>query len=142
MFAVVMLTACNTEFGLVYDVSITGDGDGNVEVTFPQGSFAMNGKADINLALGDSIPFNKVTTKAEVIQKKNKKEIAVLEAVNNAMCENFDAHSEDGTYDILIEGIVTETGTGLSFSVNKRLTNRDIATKTIEAEYDEYEYIK
>lgn len=32
VFAVLALTACNAQFGLVYNVSITGNGDGDFKV--------------------------------------------------------------------------------------------------------------
>lgn len=127
IIAVFALTACQTtKFGLVYNVSITGDGDGKFKVEFPQGSYAMNGKADLELKLGDSIPFNQVTPKSEVLAKNNKKEVAVLSAVNDSIAEKFNVIEGSGTYDILIQGTVKEIGTGLAFSVNKRITNRPV----------------
>lgn len=143
IFAVFALTACQTQFGLVYDVNITGDGDGQFEVIFPQGSYSMDGKADLALILGDSIAFNETATlKQEVLDRNKKKELKALNAVNEAMAEQFDAHSESGTYDILIQGTVKELGTGLSFSVYKRLTNRDTANVTEVLATDEYPFVK
>lgn len=143
IFAVFALTACQPQFGLVYDVDITGDGDGQFEVTFPQGSYSMDGKADLALILGDSIGFNEpVVLKQEVLTANKKKELKALAAVNNAMNEEFEAHSESGTYDILIQGTVKELGTGLSFSVYKRLTNRDTANVTEVLATDEYPFVK
>lgn len=143
IFAVFALTACQTQFGLVYDVNITGDGDGQFEVTFPQGSYSMDGKADLALILGDSIAFNETATlKQEVLDRNKKKELKALNAVNEAMAEQFDAHSESGTYDILIQGTVKEIGTGLSFSVYKRLTNRDTVNVTEVLATDEYPFVK
>lgn len=150
IFAVFALTACQTQFGLVYDVNITGDGDGDFKVEFPQGSYAMNGKADLELVLGDSIPFNQITPKSEVLTKNNKKEVAVLSAVNDSIAEKFNVIEGSGTYDILIQGTVKEIGTGLAFSVNKRITNRPVNYQNNIQKYventtkssDPYMYVK
>lgn len=67
------LTSCKTtQFGLAYSVAITGDGDGKFNVTFPQGSYAMDGTAALDLQLGDTVMFNDsvaYVTKAEVLEK-------------------------------------------------------------------------
>ena len=79
LMACLALCACNTQFGLAYSVQLTGDGDGNFEVTFPQGTFAMDGTATIDLFVGDTIPFGtQLTSKAEVIEKGDPKQLAAL----------------------------------------------------------------
>ena len=62
------LCSCHSQFGIAYGVKLHGDGDGQVQVTFPEGSYAMDGKAAIALQIGDSLPLGKVTTKAYVLQ--------------------------------------------------------------------------
>lgn len=129
--------SCGTQFGLVYGVQLTGDGDGQFEVTFPQGSYAMNGKAALALNVGDSIMFNdvKVTTKNEVIERANKKQLRAMQQVNDSVAAYFNAVSGDGTYDLWLKGFVKEVGTGLVFSVDKHITNRDAALrKSVDAD--------
>lgn len=141
------LTSCGTQFGLAYSVAITGDGDGSFEVTFPQGSYAMDGTASLDLQLGDTIMFNDSTnavTKSEVLQRGKAKELAAMKAVNDSIAEKFEAIAAEGTYDIWIKGFVKELGTGLMFSVDRRLTNRENAAlrKAKDVENDPYPYIK
>ena len=77
------LTSCGTQFGLAYSVAITGDGDGKFDVTFPQGSYAMDGTASLDLQLGDTIMFKDsaaYVTKAEVLEKGNANELKAMYA--------------------------------------------------------------
>jgi len=130
MFSI-MTTSCGTQFGLVYGVQLTGDGDGQFEVTFPQGSYAMDGKATLALNVGDTVLFNgeKVTTKNEVIEHANKKQLQAMKQVNDSVAAYFNAVSGDGTYDLWLKGYVKEIGTGLVFSVDKHITNREVLLK-------------
>jgi hypothetical protein len=64
--AAMLMCSCGQQFGLAYGVSLSGVGDGKFDVTFPQGSFAMDGTAAIDFVIGDTIPFGTVTTKADV----------------------------------------------------------------------------
>jgi len=123
-----VFTSCGTQFGLVYGVQLTGDGDGQFEVTFPQGSYEMNGKAALALNVGDSVLFNdtttKVTYKKDVLLRANKKELEAMHRVNDSIATQFNTFDGEGTYDIWLKGFVKEIGTGLIFSVDRHFTNR------------------
>lgn len=123
-----VFTSCGTQFGLVYGVQLTGDGDGQFEVTFPQGSYEMNGKAALALNVGDSVLFNdttaKVAYKKDVLLRGNQKEIEAMRRVNDSIANQFNAFDGEGTYDIWLKGFVKEIGTGLVFSVDRHFTNR------------------
>ena len=116
LIACVALCSCGTQFGLAYGVKLTGDGDGQFEVTFPQGSYAMDGKAALALNVGDSILFNdttqQVTYKSQVLARGNKKELAAMKRVNDSIAANFEAFAGEGTYDLWLKGFVKEIGTG------------------------------
>ena len=143
--ATAMLTGCNTQFGLAYNVSLTGDGDGQFEVTFPQGSYAMDGTASLALNVGDTIPFNsqKVTTKAEIIEHGNAKQLKALRAANDSVAAQFNATEGSGTYDIWLKGFVKEIGTGLIFEVDRHFTNRTPnAVRASSTPSDPYPFIK
>ena len=139
------LTSCGTQFGLAYSVAITGDGDGKFDVTFPQGSYAMDGTAALDLQLGDTVMFNDsvaYVTKAEVLEKGKAKELKAMKAVNDSIAEKFNAVAAEGTYDIWIKGYVKELGTGLTFSVDRRLTNREVKALMKAPTNDPYPFIK
>ena len=144
--AALTLTSCkSTQFGLEYNVAITGDGDGEFEVVFPEGSYSMDGTATLALKLGDTIPFNsqQVSWQQEVLERGNAKEIAAMKAVNDSLASRFSANAASGTYDILVQGYVKEIGTGLTFSVNRRFTNREQPNKVKEATVvDEFPFIE
>lgn len=141
-----ILTSCNTQFGLVYGVQLTGDGDGQFEVTFPQGSYAMDGKATLALNVGDSVLFNDTTHtvayKNDVLARGNKKELAAMKRVNDSIATNFEAFVGDGTYDLWLKGYVKEIGTGLIFEIDRRFTNRDALRKSPALENDPYPFIR
>lgn len=147
MISSLVMTSCGTQFGLVYGVQLSGDGDGQFEVTFPQGSYEMDGKAALALNVGDSVLFNdtakKVTYKSEVIERGKKKELAAMKRVNDSIATNFDAFVGDGTYNLWLKGYVKEIGTGLVFEIDRHFTNRDAALKkSPAAEQDLYQFIK
>ena len=131
VFAIIgsmLFTSCGTQFGLVYGVQLTGDGDGQFEVTFPQGSYEMNGKAALALNVGDSVLFNDTTTKVaykkDVLLRGNTDEVEAMRRVNDSIANQFNTFVGGGTYDIWLKGFVKEIGTGLIFSVDRRFTNR------------------
>ena len=145
MTVALVLCSCGTQFGLAYGVSLTGDGDGKFEVTFPQGSFAMDGTAAIDLNIGDTIPFlgQPVATKAEILKKGDAKEIEALKRVNAAAANQFKATEGDGTYDLWLHGFIKETGTGLIFEVDRHFTNRLQGLKRLPADpNDPYPFVK
>lgn len=127
LFAIAMTSCKSVQFGLAYDVSISGDGDGQFEVSFPQGSYAMDGTATLALIVGDTLKFGaqEVSYKADILKSGDAKKIAAMKAVNDSIAYQFNATAGSGTYDIWIRGMVKELATGLSFSVNRHLTNRD-----------------
>lgn len=145
----IMFTSCGTQFGLAYGVQLSGDGDGQFEVTFPQGKYAMDGKAALALNVGDTVLFNdttqKVTSKGEVLARGKTKELEALRRVNDSIATNFDAFSGEGTYDLWLKGFVKELGTGLVFEVDRHFTNRDgsgLKKNAKEVSADPYPYIK
>jgi len=143
MAAALMLCSCGQQFGLAYGLDLTGDGDGKFTVSFPQGQFSMDGTADINFQIGDTIPFGAPTTKAEVLQSGDAKQRAALKAVNDSIAQQFGATGGDGTYDLWIHGFVKETGTGLVFEIDRHLTNRANAPAIrLAAKDDPFPYIK
>ena len=144
IIACLALTACNTQFGIVYGVSLKGDGDGQFEVSFPQGTYAMDGTAALALIVGDTIPFNNpdVTTKAQVIESGSPKQLKALQAANDFIADQFSSTAGSGTYDLWIKGFVKEMGTGLVFEVDRHLTNRTPQVRKAAKPEDLYPYIK
>jgi hypothetical protein len=143
--AIAMTSCTKTQFGLEYNVAVTGDGDGDFEVTFPQGSYAMNGTAAVQLTVGDTMLWQtqEYVLQNRVLQSQDADAITALRLVNDAMTTQFNATATSGTYDLLIDGYVTEIATGLTFSVHKRLTNRDsVPIDKLQAITDEYRFVR
>lgn len=142
LMACMALVSCNTQFGLAYQVQLTGDGDGQFEVTFPQGSYAMDGTATLALNIGDTLPFNTPTTKAEVIANGNPCQLKALKAANDSIAQQFNATAGSGTYDIWLKGFIKEIGTGLVFEVDRHFTNRPAPALRKAPDADPYPFIK
>lgn len=142
LMACMALVSCNTQFGLAYQVKLTGDGDGQFEVTFPQGSYAMDGTATLALNIGDTLPFNTPTTKAEVIANGNPRQLKALKAANDSIAQQFNATAGSGTYDIWLKGFIKEIGTGLVFEVDRHFTNRENNAPLRAPANDPYPYIR
>lgn len=142
LMACMALVSCNTQFGLAYQVKLTGDGDGQFEVTFPQGSYAMDGTATLALNICDTLPFNTPTTKAEVIANGNPRQLKALKAANDSIAQQFNATAGSGTYDIWLKGFIKEIGTGLVFEVDRHFTNRENNAPLRAPANDPYPYIR
>ena len=136
------LCSCHSQFGIAYGVKLQGDSNGQVQVTFPEGTFAMDGNATIALQVGDSLPLGNVTTKAYILEHGTAKEIAALQAVSDSVTYQFNANAASGTYNLWLYGYVKETLTGLIFEIDRHWTNRDKAKKLKAHSSDPYPYIK
>lgn len=132
--------SCGVQFGLAYGVQLSGDGDGCFEVTFPQGSYAMDGKAALVLNIGDTVLLGKdtVTTKSAILLRGNKKEMEAMQRVNDSIATRFNASAGEGTYGLWIKGFVKEIGTGLIFEVDRHITNRDLMLRTASGDFCPY----
>lgn len=136
------LCSCHSQFGITYGVKLQGDGDGQVHVTFPEGSYEMDGNATIALQVGDSLPLGKVTSKAYVLEHGSARELAALQAVSNSVTNQFDATAVSGIYDIYLYGYIKETLTGLVFEINRHWTNKYLNSKKSIKKPDPYPFIK
>lgn len=145
----VSFTSCKTaQFGVAYAVTVVGDGDGQVDVSFPQGRFAMDGTAGIDLRVSNdtNVLTAPVTCKAFVLNENDPQHLKALRLCNDFMEQEFVVNETEagGTYDILIKGFVRETLTGIGFEVEKHLTNRANAPSRVtrvEQVMDAYPYI-
>jgi len=125
-------TSCKTQenvsFGVVYNVQLTGDGDGQVAVTFPNGSFDMNGDADLAFKYSNDttslLKASKALTAEQIEEDGTKDEKQALTNVNGWLDQNFGATAASGTYDVRVQGYVKETLTGVIIAVDRRFTNR------------------
>lgn len=127
IFSMVALQSCKTaQFGVDYAATVTGDGDGQFDVLFPQGRIAMDGTAAIDFRVSnDSTVLNqKVYTKQQVLESGDKDQLKALKECNDYIANNFEAYAAHGTYDITIHAYVRERVTGIGFEANKHLTNR------------------
>ena len=140
--AAMLMCSCGQQFGLAYGVSLSGVGDGKFDVAWPQGSFAMDGTAAIDFVIGDTIPFGTVTTKADVLAKGDKKELAALRMVNDSIARQFGVTDGEGTYDFWLHGFVKETGTGLVFEIDRHFTNVPSKALRLAAKDDPFPYVK
>ncbi len=137
-----VLCSCNSQFSIAYGVQLQGNSDGKIQVSFPKGSYSMDGEATIALHVGDSLPLGNVTTKAYILEYGSTQEIAALQTVSDSVTNQFNANATSGTYDLWLYGYVKETLTGLVFEIDRHWTNQNKAKKIKANNHDPYPYIK
>lgn len=111
MVAALCLTSCNDKnLNIIYDVTISGDADGEVEVSFPNGQLNLDGKTDLAFHYGNAVTY---------------KPLLGAEAIVNKAADDFSAAATSGSYYLHVKGYVTEPVSSLKIEIDKVLTNRD-----------------
>lgn len=132
----------NVNFGVDYTLTVAGDGDGQVEVTFPQGRLGMNGDADVDFCLSNdtvSMDTLMMVSKANILSEGDSVKVDAMRKVNDYLASQFNATAASGTYDLSVRGYARERVTGLCFEIDRHFTNRDSVNLTVG---DEFMYIK
>lgn len=134
-FSMIAMQSCkDTQFGVTYSLTATGDAVGNVQFNVPVGHFAVNGDADLDvLVSNDTTPAvlfgaaedDEVFALGEALESNETDVLAASTAVEGWLQENFSVNDAGGDYYIHIVGFVRENLTGLTFSVDKVFSNRD-----------------
>jgi len=126
--AALTLTGCKAQWGVIYTVAANGDADGKVSITFPNGSFDANGKSALNFVWSNDTTsvlraVNAMPLELGVRSNDKKTADAALNVATWAD-DMFGASAASGTYRIRFKGYVKETLTGITFSIDRELTNR------------------
>lgn len=127
VFAGLMFTSCNdTVNGFVYDVSIDGNANGNVVVTFPNGNLDLDGNVDLTFKYSNDTTIVQYTRNSTTIKgfadpaTDDRKEVQEL---NNAVNESFGVRFKDaeagGSYCVHITGYAKEPTTGIVIAIDK-----------------------
>lgn len=139
------ISSCKEDkVGFTYNLTTTANTDGNVGVTFPVGSFTLDGTADLNLLVANDstyVPTNEVvyslsqccadcttecsdsTYTCERVQIPSEV-VASAARVNSWLDGAFDVTSAEGHYDVKVTGYVKENLTGFTFSIDKEWSNK------------------
>jgi len=145
LIAVTAFTSCDKDkkdngFGIVYSTNIDGEGEGQFQVTFPQGSVAMNGNATLNFLISNdkSILTAATVTKDQILTSGDTEKIKVLNQCADFIATQYAIQDVDtegsGTYDFWIKGYIMEKMTGLKFEINRHITNKDSLLKSSQSE--------
>jgi len=124
--AAMAATSCKGQLEFVYRADITGDADGHVLVSFPDGRLNINGDANLAFSYAnDSLKTRQhFYTPEQINLSTDKKRGEILQCAKPYM-DAFNVTSAGGNYDIYIKGYVTEKKTGITFNIDKRFTNRE-----------------
>ena len=122
--AAMVFTSCKDyDPKIDYDVSIVGDADGDVNVTFPGGAFDLRGTAALDFAYGKP-----VATDVDVYTIADVDNIDVLDAYNAVIDDfnrKFSVTAASGTYYFHVFGYATAYG--LKIQIDETFTNRQSA---------------
>lgn len=131
------ISSCKEDkVGFTYNLTTTANTDGNVGVTFPVGSFTLDGTADLNLLVANDstyVPTNEMayslsqccdsTYTCERVQMPSEV-VASAARVNSWLDSTFNVTSAEGHYDVKVTGYVKENLTGFTFSIDKEWSNK------------------
>lgn len=136
-YVVLMAIAVMTSMSLVscdgekpefkYDVKIAGEADGQVDITFPGGTFATDGATNLIFTYGNAaVDTAKVFTENQLCDTNDTKSLKALSSTNDWLANSFTVSttSATGTYDVRLTGFVTEPLTGITVKIDKRFTNK------------------
>ena len=128
-------TSCKNEdgsskFGIEYSLSVDGNTDGAVDVTFAGGYFNIDGASNFDFAWTNAEKATKLEAgKAYGLDSAlAMKDATVSEAATRAndwLEENVGVKDFSGHYKIHIKGYIKETLTGLMFEVDRELSNQE-----------------
>ena len=125
---IMLLAACD-EYKPLYDISITGDADGMVDVSFPDGYFVVDGATNLSFNYGNAdstVTFSNLPdlTIEQGIRSADKKVCRFSKDV-----KNFDAAisatSAGGTYKLVIDARFYDPITETEIHTHKVLSNRE-----------------
>lgn len=121
------MNSCKSDYvqSIDYQLAITGQSDGTVEVNFPHGDFTTNGAADIllNLHAKDSLLTANVLTLDRALAMNDAKVQKAAQRVEKEL-SNVYVKKADGNYFIHIKGYAKEPITGLVFAIDRTFTNK------------------
>ena len=126
--SLIALSSCKEKYSLVYNVTVDGDADEAVDVQFPNGNFAVDGKAAFvfnwgspvdTLLLGAEAPAEELTLGA-ALESENEDVRNAAEVAEN----DFKATAANGTYYVHFNGYVLEPITRVKIQIDTVFTNR------------------
>lgn len=125
--SMVAFSSCREKINLlIWNVEITGDADGAVDITFPNGELSLGNGTDFNFHYGnDTTVTNEVLFGAEEGEVVTFGEALVSEdeEVKEA-AELFSATALEGTYAVHFNGYVYVPLTSVRIQIDTTFTNR------------------
>lgn len=129
LIAGIMLLAACDEYKPLYDISITGDADGMVDVSFPDVYFVIDGTADLSFDYGNidstftfsSLPDLTVEQGIKSADKNVRRFSNDVKAID----DSISATSAGGTYKLVIDARFYDPITETEIHTHKVLSNRE-----------------
>ena len=126
MFAsLVMMTSCKeTVNGFVYNVNVEGSANGDVVVTFPNGSLELNGQAGLLFAYSnDTTKVAKVVEDGLALGAAAESQDEDVRAFATSVDNGFSVALKDaqagGSFHVRVHGYAKEPNTGLVVLIDK-----------------------
>jgi len=123
-------TSCNNDakFGIEYDLAVTGNTDAAVTVEFTGGHFGVDGAANFDFGwtnVTEAVNLRGVQSYVldEALASNDARVADAAARVNEWVDGAVAVDAFTGHYDIYIKGYVKETLTGLTFEIDRRITN-------------------
>lgn len=124
-----LLAACDPkEYKPLYNINVVGEADGQVDVVFPDGKFAVDGATNLSFTYGNdtTVVFSKVGDfSVEQGIKSADKEVQRFANDVQGLDESISATSAGGTYYLVVDARYYDPITGTEIHTRKVLTNRE-----------------
>lgn len=126
LLSIFILASCGT-YKPLYHVVINGNADGKVDVTFPDGKFAVDGATNLDFGYGNDSSFVK---SANIIpmtlgQAKMSADKNIRKVADFAESYEVSATSTEGHYYLEVDALFREPISGTDIHMHKVLTNRE-----------------
>lgn len=129
LIAGIMLLAACDEYKPLYDISITGDADGMVDVSFPDGYFAVDGATNLAFSYGNA---------DSTVTFSNQPDFSVEQGIRSAdknvyrfsysvkeLDSAISVTSAGGTYRLVVDARFYDPITETEIHTHKVLSNRE-----------------
>lgn len=120
---VLLAASCKDgEFVVSYNVDVVGDADGNVAVTFPDGTLKMEGTAALSFHYGNAPTGIAPLSLSDAMTSNDAKVVKAAKAVSEDYAKKFKVIAASGTYYFHVGGYAEAYG--VKISIDETLTNR------------------
>lgn len=121
--AMIAMTSCKDNLGVLYNVALEGNASGDVVVTFPNGDLELNGSAALLFHYSNDTTAVKAAESAPLLGAALESDNEEVRNFANAIDDTFSVRFKDaqagGSYHVRVTGYAKEPTTGIVILIDK-----------------------